>query len=165
MSNWQTDFDEAREAFEASVRRAPDAALRYTAPGEDYAAGGLVVHVTDVLRRYALLADALRQADFGALAAPAYATPDEDAALIHAGFDGATRGAVLDDMRAAHAALVDALLSSPADLERQAAVTYEGSAEPYPTSLLNIAGWVTDHYREHTLHIADLVSAWADSSR
>ena len=50
-------FDEARAEFEAALRRAPDAALRYKPDGEDYALGGLVVHVSDVLRRYARVLD------------------------------------------------------------------------------------------------------------
>ncbi|HEY3058012.1 MAG TPA: DinB family protein [Chloroflexota bacterium] len=159
-------FDEARHEFEAALRRAPDAALRYKAEGEDYALGGLVVHVTDVLRRYALVIDALRHSEFKSFTAPEHVTPEEDAAQIRVGFDGAARGPVVEDMRSAHVALVDAILLSPEpDFRRQAPVSYGPAKEPYPTSFADVVGWVADHYREHTQHIADLVTSWAETTR
>src|SRR5256885_736157 len=90
-NRWGDELD-----FEESLRRAPDAALRYKPAGEDYALGGLVVHVSDVMRRYALVLDALQAATGGALSAPEYATPAEDEAVIHSGFDGATRRPVVE---------------------------------------------------------------------
>src|SRR5215218_185712 len=102
------DFDSAREEFEDSLRRAPDAALRYKPEGEDYSLGGLVVHVTDVLRRYAQVLDAIRHNDFGPHQAPEHVTADEDAARIREGFGGEARGPVVGEMRAAHNALIDA---------------------------------------------------------
>ncbi|HET6314980.1 MAG TPA: DinB family protein [Chloroflexota bacterium] len=159
------EFETAREAFQESVRRAPDAALRYKPPGEDYALGGLVVHVSDVLRRYTTLLDSLRQHEFAAFTAPDHATPEEDATRIAAGFGGEARGPVLEEMRAAHSALVDAVLLYPEhDFTREAAVVY-GSGDPYPTSPSHVVGWVADHYREHTQQVQDLVSAWAEATR
>jgi len=158
------DFETAREAFEDSLRRAPDAALRYKPAGEDYALGGLVVHVTDVLRRYARLIDALRQHQFGGFVSPEHMTADEDAARIREGFAGEARGPVVEEMRAAHAAMVDAILvGGEEDFTRKAAVVY-GSGDPYPTSPSDVMGWVADHYREHTQQIGDLVSAWAEAT-
>jgi hypothetical protein len=159
------DFDAAREAFEQALRRAPDAALRYKPAGEDYALGGLVVHVTDVLRRYAQVLDQLREHQFGAFVAPDHEPPPEDAARIAEGFGGETRGPVVEEMRAAHSALADAVSIGPEeDFTRKAAVTY-GSGDPYPTSPADVVGWVADHYREHTQQIADLVTVWADATR
>jgi hypothetical protein len=159
------EFDTTREAFEESLRRAPDAALRYKPAGEDYALGGLVVHVTDVLRRYSQLIDALRQHQFGAFVAPDHTTAEEDEARITDGFGGEARGLIVADMRAAHTALVDAVkLTDEEDFTRKAAVTY-GSGDPYPTSPSDVVGWVADHYREHTQQIGDLVSAWAEAIR
>jgi hypothetical protein len=160
------EFDRSRVEFEESVRRAPDAALRFKPDGEDYTVGGLVVHVTDVLRRYARVVDGLRAHGFAPFQAPAHETPAEDMALIHNGFDGATRGPVVEQMRSAHTALVDAVLGSPdADFAREAAVTFEGSSEPYPTSMQAVIGWVVDHYKEHIQQVDDLVSTWAEATR
>ncbi len=159
------EFETARERFQEAVRRAPDAALRYKPAGEDYALGGLVVHVSDVLRRYTTLLDALHQHQFAPFTASEHTTPDEDVARIAEGFGGEARGPVLEDMRAAHSAFIDALLLFPEqEFTREAAVVY-GSGNPYPTSPSHVVGWVADHYREHTLQIDDLVSAWAEATR
>jgi hypothetical protein len=160
------EFDRARLDFEEALRRAPDAALRYKPPGEDYALGGLVVHVTDVLRRYGLLVGALRSPGETPMPAPPSPTPAEDAAQIREGFGGEARGAVLEDMRSAHSAFVDAFRSTrEAALREQVPVTYGSSTEPHPTAPADVMGWVLDHYREHTQQVGDLVSAWADASR
>jgi len=160
------DFDRARVDFEAALRRAPDAALRFKPDGEDYTVGGLVVHVTDVLRRYAGVVEALRQTSFAAFQAPEHVTPEEDAALIHEGFDGSVRGPVVEQMRSAHADLVDAATQVPeSDFTREAAVTYGSAPEPYPTSINHVFGWVLDHYKEHTQQVDDLIDVWAEATR
>ena len=159
-------FDRARENFEEAVRRAPDAALRFLPPGEDYALGGLVVHVTDVLKNYAGVLQEVHAADWQQLTAPEHQTSPRDAALIRDGFDGGMRGRVMEEMRTAHSALLEAVLLEPAEwYRRQAAVTYSGSSEPYPTSPADVVGWVRDHYDEHTLQITELVSQWAVATR
>jgi hypothetical protein len=159
-------FEQNRTAFEEAVRRAPDAALRFRAPDEDYALGGLLVHVTQVLQRYTGVLDAIHAADWQTPTAPPDQTSDADAALIREGFGADRRAEILDRLRAAHSALVQAVLAEPADwFSRKAPVTYAGSNEPYPTSPADVVGWVRDHYAEHTKHIADLVSAWASATR
>src|SRR3984893_15461925 len=45
-------FDEARHAFETVLEQAPEPALAYLKPGDDYALGGLVLHVNVVLEHY-----------------------------------------------------------------------------------------------------------------
>jgi hypothetical protein len=160
------DFDQSRLEFEEALRRAPDAALRYRPPGEDYALGGLVVHVADVLHNYARLIDAINAVEWRPLTAPGHETSPHDTTLIHDGFGGETRPAILEQMRTAHTALVQAtLVSGPETFRRQAAVIYSGSSEPYPTSPADVVGWVRDHYKEHTQQITDLVSAWAEATR
>jgi hypothetical protein len=160
-----SDLETAREDFETALLRAPDAALRYKPPGEDYALGGLVVHVTDVLRKYTRLLAALRAHDFGPLGAPDHTTPAEDATRIRDGFPGEVRGPVVEELRAAQMALIDAArLAGHENFNRQAAVTY-GSGDPFPTSPADVLGWVTDHYREHTQQIEELVTAWAEATR
>jgi hypothetical protein len=159
-------FDQSRQEFEEAVRRAPDAALRFKPPGEDYALGGLVVHVTQVLRHYTEVVDAIRAAEWQALQAPDNGPTAEETALIHSGFGGDARVSVLEDMRSTHARLVDAIrVSAPDAFRRQAPVTYSGASDAYPTSSADVLGWVQDHYKEHTQQIADLVSAWAQATR
>ena len=159
-------FDQSRQEFEEAVRRAPDAALRFKPLGEDYALGGLVVHVTQVLRHYAGVVDAIRAAEWQALHAPDNGPTAEETALIHSGFGGNARASVLDDMRSAHTRLVDAIRGSAPDaFRRQAPVTYSGASDAYPTSSADVLGWVQDHYNEHTQQIADLVTAWAQATR
>jgi hypothetical protein len=158
-------FDHARDEFVEAVRSAPDAALRFKPEGEDYTLGGLIVHVSDVLRRYAKVLDDLREHSFGAFVAPPHVTPAEDADQIVYGFGGESRGRVLEAMRLAHSVLFDAVRTIPeADFSRQAEVTY-GSGDPYPTSPADVVGWVADHYREHTQQIGQLISAWSDATR
>lgn len=160
------EFDAARLEFEESIRRAPDAALRFKPSGEDYALGGLVVHVAQVLRKYARLLDTIRDANWGACAEPPSTDTSEEAALIRDGFSGPQRVSVLEDMRAAHAALVDAVKMAPAEtFTWQASVTYAGSSEPYPTSSADVLGWVDDHYKEHIQQVADLIAAWSEATR
>lgn len=160
------DFDRARAEFEEAVRRAPDAALRYRAPGDDYALGGLVVHVTQVLDHYTDVLNAIHTADWQSPTAPPSQTSDSDAALIRDGFGGESRADVLTQLRDAHTALVNAVRAEPSEwFARQAPVTYSGSSEPYPTSPADVVGWVRDHYTEHTRQIAELVSDWASATR
>ncbi len=160
------EFDRSRTEFEEAVRRAPDAALRYRAPGDDYAMGGLVVHVTQVLVHYTDVLDAIHTADWQSPTAPPSQTSDSEAALIRDGFGGDSRSDILAQLRAAHTALVAAVRVEPSEwFSRKAPVTYSGSSEPYPTSPADVVGWVRDHYAEHTQQIADLVSAWAIATR
>ena len=159
-------FDAARLEFEESVRRAPDAALRFKPQGEDYALGGLVVHVSQVLRNYARVVDTIRQANWEACDAPSNADSAEEATLIREGFSGPERVAVLEDMRAAHSALVDAMRMAPSEtFTRKAPITYSGSSDPYPTSASDVLGWVQDHYKEHTQQVGDLIAAWSEATR
>jgi DinB superfamily len=160
------DFDRARSEFEEAIRRAPDAALRYRPGGEDYALGGLVVHVTDVLRHYTRVLETIHTADWQTLTAPEHVTTPADQEMIRDGFTGADRGHILAEMRAAHTALVEAVNAEPDEwFSRKAAVTYAGSSEPYPTSPEDVVGWVRDHYSEHTQQATDLVSHWAAATR
>src|SRR5256885_14240388 len=94
-------FDQRRQQFEEAVRRAPDAALRFKPPGEDYALGGLVVHVAQVLRHYAGVVDAIRAAEWQALHAPDDGPTAGETPLIHARFGGDARVSLLEYMRSA----------------------------------------------------------------
>src|SRR5438128_12067641 len=57
-----SDFDAARAEWEAVFAQVPDAALSYLKPGDDYALGGLQVHVNWDLVHYSRVLDGV-QAD------------------------------------------------------------------------------------------------------
>jgi hypothetical protein len=158
-----TDLDRARMEFEEALRRAPDAALRFKPSGEDYALGGLVVHVADVMQRYTRLLEVLRHPPAEPFTAPESPTSPSDAELIREGFGAGMRVSVLDHMRATHDALVQAVPESGFDSRK--AVLFGASTEPYPTAPADVIGWVLDHYREHTRQIGELVTTWADTTR
>jgi hypothetical protein len=160
------DFEVQCAEFVEAVRRAPDAALRFKPAGEDYALGGLVVHVADVLRHYGAVLDAVRSANGQPTMAPAHDTTADEAALIRDGFGSQARAEQLERLREAHAVLAAAVRASGAEgFTGQVPVTYAGASEPHPTSPADVVGWVRDHYAEHTKHVADLVSDWASSTR
>ena len=61
------DFEAARRAWDAAFAQAPDEALTYLKPGDDYALGGLQVHVNWVLVHYRRILDGLIDRDFASL--------------------------------------------------------------------------------------------------
>ncbi len=46
------------------------------------------------------------------------------------------------------------------DFERKAPVRFEPGAAPYPTSVADVLGWLTGHYREHAPHAEQLLNSW-----
>jgi DinB superfamily len=156
-------FDRAHAAFAAALAETPAAALRYRPAGEDYALGGLAVHVAQVLDKYARVLEAMRAADFGPVDEPPPAAASEaEAALVRDGFDAEQRPLMLERVRAAHAGVVAGVRAVPAGaFRRAAAVRYVGASEPYATSAADVLGWVGDHYGEHTEQIGQLQAAWA----
>ncbi|MDQ6675443.1 MAG: DinB family protein [Chloroflexota bacterium] len=156
-------FDQAHTQFAAAIEETPTAALRYRTAGEDYALGGLAVHVGQVLEKYARLLDAIRAAAFGTVTEPPLpASSEADTALVREGFDDHTRAAVLERVRGAHARVISAVRAVPEDAFRRAApVTYAGAGEPFATSPADVLGWVHDHYGEHIDQVVDLRSTWA----
>ena len=158
-------FEKAHTEFAAAMEETPTAALRYRPAGEDYALGGLAVHVGQVLEKYARVLDAMRAADFGSVNEPPLPpTSEVDTALVRDGFDDHTRAAVLERVRGAHARVITALCAVPDDAFRRAApVTYAGAGEPFATSPADVLGWVHDHYSEHIHQVIDLRSTWAST--
>src|ERR1700687_6277647 len=61
------DFEAARKEWEAACGRVPDAALTYLKPGDDYALGGLQVHVVWVLTHYRRVMDCIIAGGFAQL--------------------------------------------------------------------------------------------------
>ena len=160
------DFDRARAEWEAAFARVPDAALDYLKPGDDYALGGLQVHVNWVLRNYLSLLDAIVDARFEEIS-PEVDRAAEHEALVGArqGLHGAERQPVLDAMSDLHAKVCAAVEALPkADWSRRAPVIYRPGEDALPTSPDDVLGWLRDHYREHVVQSADLISDWRASS-
>src|SRR5260370_7270698 len=61
------DFEAARKEWESAFAEVPDGALAYLKPGDDYALGGLQVHVNWVLTHYRRVLDGIVAGGFKAL--------------------------------------------------------------------------------------------------
>ncbi|HEX8220071.1 MAG TPA: DinB family protein [Chloroflexia bacterium] len=167
------DFDHARDDFEDALGRVPDEAMGYKPEGDDYTIGGIVMHITNSMRMYAVLLGMMRDAEFQEVRLAAYPGGD---AVVEGDPSGdwvegipslspedATRNrqAALDAMEAAHdklAAQLRELLKD--DFSRQAPVYYPGAEDTFPTSGADILRWQTDHYREHVPQVLQMLEQW-----
>jgi hypothetical protein len=160
-----SDFDAARKEWEAAFAKVPDDALGYLKPGDDYALGGLQVHVNWVLVHYSRVLDAMIARDFAELS-PQGRPGEGDAAIkmAKAGLTAAERASSLKEMARLHAAvLAGAQRMRDEDWERKAPVIYGEGQDPYPTSAEDILGWLRDHYREHVQQSGELIGAWSEA--
>jgi len=160
------DFDAARKEWEAAFVQVPDGALVYLKPGDDYALGGLQVHVNWVLLHYRRVLDGIVAGGFKPLG-PQDSPGEGDAAGQRAkeGLAKGDRAKSLADMARLHAAVTAACTKvSAADWARKAEVVYGEGQDPYPTSPEDIVECLRDHYREHVTQSADLIDAWEASS-
>ena len=156
------DFEAARGEWESAFANVPDDALGHLKPGDDYALGGLLVHVNWVLTHYKRVLDGISKARFGQLG-PQDPTGEAEATGKEAkvGLEAGQRAQKLVEMARLHAAVVTAITRLPeGDWSRKAAVIYGEGQDPYPTSPEDIIGWLRDHYREHVEQSADLVADW-----
>jgi hypothetical protein len=153
------DFELARNEWETAFRSVPDSALAYLKPGDDYALGGLQVHVNWVLTHYRRVLDRIIAGGFAQLG-PQDPPGDAEAARkkAKAGLDLGERAKALEEMERMHGAIVAAVTRLPeTDWSRKAAVIYREGQDPYPTSPEDVVDWLRDHYREHVQQSADLV--------
>ncbi len=160
------DFDAARKEWEAAFVQVPDGALVYLKPGDDYALGGLQVHVNWVLLHYRRVLDGIVAGGFKPVG-PQDSPGEGDAAGQRAkeGLAKGDRAKSLADMARLHAAVTAACTKvSAADWARKAEVVYGEGQDPYPTSPEDIVDWLRDHYREHVTQSADLIDAWEASA-
>lgn len=156
------DFDKARTEWEAILAAVPDEALGYLKPGDDYAIGGLQVHVNQVLVHYRRVLDGLIGGGFAPLTV---ADPPEEIAetkaKTRAGLTAAERVQSLGQMGAVHAKVIEAITKLPeSDWSRKAPVVYGEGQDPFPTSPEDVIGWLRDHYREHVHQAPELVEVW-----
>ena len=157
------DFDRARAEWEAAFARVPDAALGFLKPGDDYSLGGLMAHVNWVLVHYGRVLDAIVAGGFEAVGPQD--PPGEDVQAREAarrGLSGAAeRGRSLAEMAVLHERARSAMTTLQAtDWDRKCPVVYAPGDEPYDTSPRDVAGWLSDHYREHVSQTADLIEEW-----
>jgi DinB superfamily len=160
------DFDAALKEWEDAFARVPDSALTYLKPGDDYALGGLQVHVNWVLAHYRRVLEGIVRAGFRQIG------PQDPAGAEARALEGARRGLTpterrkaLDDMAQLHAAVRGAIREMPAaDFTRRAPVVYTEGEDPYATCAEDIVGWLREHYREHVEQSADLIEEWRSSA-
>src|SRR6202049_1849070 len=100
------DFESARVEWEAAFAQVPDGALAYLKPGDDYALGGLQVHVNWVLTHYRRVLDGIVGGSFKALG-PQDAQGEGEAAALRAkeGLGKGERPKAMDEMGRLHAAV------------------------------------------------------------
>jgi hypothetical protein len=159
------DFELARGEWQAAFARVPDDALGFLKPGDDYALGGLQIHVNWVLTHYRRVLDGIVAGKFGPLGPQD--PPGEGTAAVEkakAGLVAGQRSRAVDEMGRLHAAVVTAATRLPeGDWLRKAPVIYGEGQDPYPTSPEDIIGWLRDHYREHVEQSAELIGDWQAS--
>lgn len=159
-------FDAARDAFLAAFAQAPDEALPYTPAGEEYALGVLPLHLQDSMSHYLDVYDRLSAASYGLVDLTADSARMAHDAELHARLittkpTGADRAGMLADLTALHQRL-NARFGGLDDaaLTRKGDVVYTPGTEPYPTSVADIFGWLTDHYDEHVAQTTQLIERW-----
>jgi hypothetical protein len=160
------DFDEARTEWEATFAQVPDAALAYLKPGDDYALGGLQVHVNWVLVHYGRVLDGLKADPHNALQPLDKPEESRDAnRRAKAGLTAAERKPALEEMAGLHRFVLDTAASIPDDAWlRKTPVIYGKGQDPYPTSPDDVLGWLREHYREHVDQCPQLVASWREMS-
>ncbi|MEO7000635.1 MAG: DinB family protein [Ktedonobacterales bacterium] len=159
-------FDEAYAAFLLAFRAAPDDALPYVPEGDEYALGALPIHLQDPLHNYIAQLDRMLATDFASLDLNANGAHDatlkqQHLRLVAERPTGTDRPRILAELEAAHQQArhrLDAL--DDTTFRRTAPVIYTEGAEPYPTSAADIAGWLTDHYREHEVQTQAILADW-----
>lgn len=156
------DFESARKEWESAFAQVPDGALAYLRPGDDYALGGLQVHVNWVLTHYRRVLDGVVAGGFKPLG-PQDSAGEGEAAGQKAkeGLAHGERAKALSDMGRLHAAVTAAVTkASAANWARKRDVVYGEGQDPYPTSPEDIVEWLRDHYREHVAQSADLIDGF-----
>jgi len=161
-----SDFDSARAQWESVFAQVPDAALAYLKPGDDYALGGLQVHVNWVLVHYGRVLDAIKANPHRAL--EPLDGPNESKEVnrrAKAGLRAAERKHELEEMAGLHRSVKEAAGGiSAEDWLRKTPVVYSAGQDPYPTSPDDILGWLREHYREHVHQCPELIASWREMS-
>jgi hypothetical protein len=156
------DFEAARQEWIRAFERVPDGALGFLKDGDDYALGGLQVHVNWVLNHYRRVLAGMVQRGIDRL--PPQDGPNEAAAAVakaKAGITAGERAGAMEEMGRLHQGVLAVVNRLPVEnWARKAEVVYGNGQDPYPTSPQDIVGWLRDHYREHVGQSADLTAEW-----
>ena len=148
------DFEAARLEWEAAFAGVPDAALAYLKPGDDYALGGLLVHVNWVLAHY------LRVLDGQTVLHDPPLSPE-----AHDGLTPVRRAESLVEMSRLHDAVRTAVSGlDDSGWRRVTPVVYGPGEDPFPTTPEDVVGWLREHYREHVEQCADLIREWRSAT-
>lgn len=167
------DFDRAYADFSQAFAEVPDEALTYLPEGDEYVLGVLPIHLANPIPYYVTVLDRIETAGFGPLdltAEPEWPERVAQRARLHAEVVAlrpvaAERAPMLADLDAAHQAARQRFAAcDPATFGRTASVVYEVGADAYPTSGHAIAGWLADHYREHTAQTRQMLARWHATS-
>jgi hypothetical protein len=156
-------MDATHAAIGETFTAMPDAALAWLKPGDDYAIGGIVIHLIQSLDGYIATLEALRAAGFTDTLGPGEDEKAVDAQLVHArrGLAPDERVATFTEMRQKHTRLAElAGGASEAQFGTLVAVRYPGDEAPYPTSVALVLQWMTEHYAEHVPHAQQLFAEW-----
>ena len=156
------DFEAARKEWETAFAQVPSEALTYLKPGDDYALGGLQVHVNWVLVHYRRILDGLIDGGFAPLdPLDPSGENDEFNRRAKTGLTRESRREALADMASVHTAVLNDARDLPDEnWSRKTPVVYGPGQDPYPTSPEDVIGWLSDHYREHVQQCPDLVADW-----
>lgn len=161
-----TKLGDARDAILRTYAAMPDEALAWLKPGDDYAIGGIIIHLVQSLEGYVGTLTALRHAGYRDTDGPGENERVVDAQLVHArrGLTPTEREATLGEMSALHDRLTAlARDASETQFAALAGLTYPGDEVPYPTSVALVVQWMTEHYAEHVPHAEQLFAAWKKS--
>lgn len=165
-------FDQARDAFLTAFAQAPDEALPYVPPGEEYTIGILPIHLQDSINGYLDLFERIVRTDFASFdtsadpdaAEKAEATAQHHRSLAAQRPTGAERAGMLADLARTHESVRARFAPlDDATFTRQAQIIYSAGGSVYPTSARDITEWVTDHYNEHTQQVGELLTRWRAS--
>ena len=160
-------FDAARAAFLAAFAQVPDAALSYLPEGDEYALGGLLMHLGNPLPRYTVLLARLIEARAAGVnpwsedEEQSYRALREEAQAARP--TEADRARLLNLLDSAHAQFRARLVAFPPErFDLEVPVLYPHNPEPSPTSAHAVAGWMIDHYQDHTTQVQAMLANWLE---
>ena len=156
-------MDAAHAAIVEAFAAMPDDALQWLKPGDDYAIGGIVIHLLSSLDGYIGTLAAMGAANYRDTEGPAEDDAIVDAQLAHArrGLAPTEREATLAELKTKHFSLADlARRAGDAQFDALVGITYPGDDVPYPTSVALVVQWMTEHYAEHVPHAQALFAEW-----